>query len=76
LIVSYSNDINKICRRQFRADRIWNALEEFFIATDGYKWINNDNWLSSKPISTWHGITATSEFVTEIRLERNNLNGS
>ena len=32
------------------------ALIEFYKATGGDNWINNENWCSDKPISEWYGI--------------------
>jgi hypothetical protein len=50
-------------------------LERLFHATGGPNWINQKNWLSFKPLSCWHGISATADTVTELNLGSNNLNG-
>ena len=35
------------------------ALTAFYHATNGDSWENNENWLSSQPINTWHGVSVT-----------------
>ena len=44
--------------------------------TDGENWINNDNWLSDKPLNDWYGITAVDTMVIAIDLQRNHLSGT
>lgn len=51
------------------------ALIAFYNATDGDNWSNNENWCSDKPVSQWHGITATEGLVQSIVLNDNNLKG-
>ena len=51
------------------------ALIEFYKATGGDNWINNENWCSDKPIQEWYGITTYEGLVTEIDLKFNNLDG-
>lgn len=55
----------------------YDALVSFYNALNGDNWNNNTNWLdTTKPLSTWYGITETSGRVTNIKLEQNNLTGS
>ena len=52
------------------------ALEALYNATGGANWANNDNWLTSSTLSTWHGVTTDNEGrVTELNLTRNQLKG-
>jgi len=51
------------------------ALVALYIATNGPGWYNKTNWLTG-PLNTWHGITVSDDFVTEIYLYDNNLIGS
>lgn len=44
--------------------------------TEGANWINNDNWLSEKPLNDWYGITAIDMMVIAIDLQRNHLSGT
>lgn len=54
----------------------YNALVDFYNATNGDNWTNNINWLDdAKPIGTWNGITETNGRVTGIDLNQNNLSG-
>ena len=49
----------------------------FYEATGGPNWTNNENWLSSKPIGEWYGVT-TDENGRVIELARtfaNNMTG-
>ena len=48
----------------------------FYHATNGEKWINNNNWLSEKPLDEWFGLTVSGSFITEIDLPRNHLEGN
>ena len=44
--------------------------------TDGPNWENNTNWLSDRPIGTWHGVKIDSKGrVTGLYLHRNQLRG-
>lgn len=52
------------------------ALIAFYNALGGKNWTKKTNWLSDKPISEWHGITAVDGQVTQIALSRNNLKGN
>ncbi|SHF66867.1 Por secretion system C-terminal sorting domain-containing protein [Mariniphaga anaerophila] len=51
------------------------VLVRFFNQTGGANWTNNTNWLAG-PVNTWYGIEIESDFVTEIRLKNNNLEGT
>ena len=50
-------------------------LVNLYNSTGGQNWINNINWLSSLPVSEWHGITVQDTSVSAIELSRNNLSG-
>ena len=53
------------------------ALIALYNATDGDNWSNNDNWLSSKPIGEWYGVTANERGrVTKLDLTENGLHGT
>lgn len=58
----------------------YDALVALYNSTDGDNWINNTNWLSNKPINTWHGINTLlddgTSRVTSIYLGNNNLSGN
>ena len=52
------------------------ALHALYNATDGANWTNKNNWLTSAPLSDWHGIKTDDEGrITEIYLIGNNLEG-
>ena len=46
------------------------ALVSFYNSTNGDGWSNNDNWLSSSPIDSWHGVTIDNNRVVSLDLER------
>ncbi len=53
------------------------ALTAFYYATNGSGWTNATNWLSSEPVSNWHGITVDGfNRVKKIELYSNNLTGT
>ena len=52
------------------------ALVDLYNSTHGVIWYDHTNWLTSKPVSTWYGITVTNTRVTVIYMGYNNLNGS
>ena len=63
------------CADDLTLDRI--VLTRLYEVTDGPNWRNNDNWLSSKSVDQWFGITTDIEGrVTRVELENNNLNGT
>ncbi|MCY3958605.1 MAG: hypothetical protein OXG65_09945 [Chloroflexi bacterium] len=52
------------------------ALEILYNATGGPSWRNNANWLSDRPLSEWHGVTANrNDRVIVLSLTANNLRG-
>ena len=52
------------------------AMLALYNATGGANWTNNTNWLSSRALSTWYGITTDSQGrITELNLTRNQLKG-
>jgi Leucine-rich repeat (LRR) protein len=51
-------------------------LEALYKATSGNNWINDDNWLSDKPVCEWYGVTCNENgYVIELNLADNNLTG-
>lgn len=53
-------------------------LIEFYKATGGDNWINNENWCSDKPIWEWYGVGVglNGTGVGLINLDNNNLTGT
>lgn len=51
------------------------ALVALYDSTGGPGWINQDNWLSGQPVSTWWGVSVDTGRVTGISLIQNNLSG-
>ena len=52
------------------------ALEALYHATGGTGWTNRTNWLSTKPLSEWHGVSVdNSGCVTNLDLSNNQLTG-
>ena len=50
------------------------ALEVLYRATGGINWIDSANWLSTKPLSEWYGVTVDdSGCVTHLDLSNNQL---
>ncbi len=52
------------------------ALVAIYNSTDGYHWVNNENWLTNTPISQWFGIQAVGLKVEKIDLSLNHLSGN
>jgi Leucine-rich repeat (LRR) protein len=52
------------------------ALVDFYNSTDGPHWINNSNWLTTKPVKTWYGIYVDHKRVLDIILNDNRLKGT
>lgn len=50
-------------------------LIEFYQATGGDNWVNNENWCTDAPLEEWHGITMRDGNVYTINLNDNNLAG-
>jgi Leucine-rich repeat (LRR) protein len=52
------------------------ALVSFYLNTLGDSWTKKNFWLTNAPISTWYGLTLTSQgCVKSIKLPNNRLNG-
>ena len=51
------------------------ALVALYNATNGPSWTDNTNWLTDKPLDTWHGVTADDGRVVQLRLPDNLLSG-
>ena len=52
------------------------GLVALYNATGGDNWTNNTNWMSTRPIGEWFGVTTDGGGrVTRIHLEDNNLSG-
>ncbi len=52
------------------------ALVALYNSTNGAKWVNNTNWLTTVPVVFWYGINVTDNRVSEINLEYNKLSGN
>ena len=51
------------------------ALAALYNSTGGERWRNNENWLSDKPVDTWHGVRTVGGRVTKLFLNDNRLRG-
>jgi len=52
------------------------VLRTLYEATGGEGWINDDNWLTGRPLDTWYGVSVDAEGrVTDLRLDFNGLEG-
>ena len=51
------------------------ALIAFYNATGGSGWTTNTNWLQSRTVDDWAGVTVAAGHVTAIELPNNNLVG-
>lgn len=51
------------------------ALVDLYNSTNGPSWTGNTNWLTSKSVSTWYGISVVNNRVYSISLPTNNLRG-
>ena len=51
------------------------ALIDFYEATNGPNWKRNDNWLTSRPLDDWYGVTTGPNGVVRLDLENNGLEG-
>lgn len=56
------------------------ALIALYNSTNGDNWIDNSNWNTDAPISSWHGVTTTAVdgvgHILRLNLGGNNLTGS
>ncbi len=60
---------------QFCSDR--DVLVTLYETTDGDNWLENDNWLSRRPIGEWYGVTVDdSGRVIGLYLSENELSGT
>ena len=54
----------------------YDILAAIYEATDGSKWLNNDNWLTDAPLGNWYGVdTDSNGQVTSLNLYGNFLQG-
>ena len=62
---------------QFRpAGPEYHALMALYNATNGGKWVNNNNWGSSAPLGAWYGVATDPEGrIRLLELNSNNLVG-
>ncbi|MEP6724194.1 MAG: T9SS type A sorting domain-containing protein [Bacteroidota bacterium] len=51
------------------------ALVDLYNSTNGQNWVNNTNWLTTAPLSTWYGVTVRRGKVTMLNLPFNKLAG-
>ena len=51
------------------------ALIALYNATDGPNWTNNANWLSDRPMQTWHGVRTDGNRVVFLHLGDGRLQG-
>lgn len=52
------------------------GLIDFYTTTNGARWINNTNWLSTTvPVCDWYGVTVVDGKVTALSLPKNNITG-
>lgn len=51
------------------------ALIDLYNATNGDSWVNNTNWNTELPVSSWHGVTVVNNLITGVSLAYNNLEG-
>ena len=52
------------------------GLVALYEATGGANWKHHDNWLTTKPLRDWHGVTVNEDGrVTSLELDRNGLTG-
>ena len=59
----------------FAADRA--VLVQLYNATDGANWVDSSNWLSNRPMGSWHGVTSDANGrVIGLYLWENRLSGS
>lgn len=52
------------------------AMAEFFYEQEGLTWADSTNWLSSRSVCSWYGITCNADrVISKIELGDNNLTG-
>jgi Leucine-rich repeat (LRR) protein len=52
------------------------ALVDLYNSTNGANWTNKTNWLTTSPVSAWHGVQVGNGRVTGLTLTANKLNGT
>ncbi|MDE0258499.1 MAG: Ig-like domain-containing protein [Gammaproteobacteria bacterium] len=53
------------------------VLTALYLATGGLDWVENDNWLTDRPLSDWFGVETDADGrVVDLRLWSNELDGS
>jgi Leucine-rich repeat (LRR) protein len=52
------------------------ALVDLYNATNGPGWTDHTNWLTTNPVSSWHGVTVSDNRVITLFLGSNHLKGS
>src|SRR3954453_2654070 len=52
------------------------VLVDLYKSTNGPSWVEQTNWLTINPVSTWFGITVTGTRVTGIAFSENGMNGT
>ena len=53
------------------------ALAALYNATNGSSWLDDTNWVSSRPLGEWYGVSTDADGrVTELDLRDNQLSGS
>ena len=53
------------------------ALTALYRSAGGAGWVNNSNWLTDKPLSTWYGVSVGSDGrVEKLQLVQNGLSGT
>jgi hypothetical protein len=52
------------------------AMSEFFYEQEGLTWTDSTDWLSTRSVCSWYGITCnTDRVVAKIELDANNISG-
>ena len=75
LTVTERSGIANCVEIQAADDRM--ALERLYHQSNGYNWYSDENWLSTKPLGEWHGVTTDAQGrVIGLELPSNNLFGT
>ncbi len=51
------------------------ALVDLYHALNGDQWVENTNWLTNQPVSTWEGVVVVDDRVEALILDSNRLTG-
>ena len=51
------------------------ALEAVFVATGGTAWMTRSDWLATRDLCRWHGVSCTGDRVTGLYLANNAVSG-